>query len=67
LVERNFQNERAKLKMEPIAIVAIVGIVATGAWLLFVCRRNKFAKLPKSPSTENLSTMVQEDPIPVSS
>jgi len=53
--------------MEPIAIVAIVGIVATGAWLLFVCRRNKFAKLPKSPSTENLSTMVQEDPIPVSS
>jgi len=51
--------------MEPMAIIAIIGIVATAGWLAYNCRkRSNFGKLSKSSSTENLSSL---DPIPISS
>jgi len=55
--------------MEPIGIVAIVGITVTAVWLIYILkRRSTFAKMVKSPSTESLSEMVrQEDPTPVAS
>jgi len=54
--------------MEPLAIVGIIGILATAAWLTYLCRRkSKFPgiKMSKSPSTESLSSMTPDDPTPV--
>lgn len=63
-LRETFRLNAGKLKMEPIAIIAIIGIVATAGWLAYNCRkRSNFGKLTKSPSTESLASM---DPIPVS-
>ena len=57
--------------MDPIGIVAIVGILVVGGCLTWLVRKdvNRFKSgMPKSPSRESLNTMTQtEDPIPVSS
>lgn len=57
--------------MDPIGIVAIVGILVVGGCLAWLVRKdvNRFKSgISKSPSRESLNTMVQtEDPIPVSS
>lgn len=62
--------------MEPIGIVAIVGITVTAVWLVYILkRRSTFAKMStltprfiKSPSGESLNTMVHsEDPTQVAS
>jgi hypothetical protein len=57
--------------MDPIGIVAIVGILVVGGCLAWLVRKdaNRFKSgIPKSPSREKLNTMAQtEDPIPVSS
>lgn len=67
---RNFQDERRKVKMEPLGIIAIVGIAATALWLVYYCKKKSDfggIKMAKSPSTERLSEMVRsEDPIQVS-
>ena len=63
-LRETFRMNAGKLKMEPIAIVAIIGIVATAGWLAYNCRkRSNFGKLTKSSSTESLTSL---DPIPVS-
>jgi len=54
--------------MEPLAIIGIIGILATGAWLAFLFRRkSQFPGIviSKSPSQENLASMVPDDPTPV--
>jgi hypothetical protein len=55
--------------MDPIGIVAIVGILVVGGCLVWLVRKdaNRFNKgIPKSPSREKLNTMVQtEDPVPI--
>jgi hypothetical protein len=52
--------------MDPIGIVAIVGILVVGGCFAYLYRRdmNRYtAKIPKSPSRESLNTMTQtEDP-----
>jgi len=57
--------------MDPIGIVAIVGILVVGGCLAWLLRKdtNRFkSEMIKSPSRESLNIMVQtEDPIPVSS
>ena len=57
--------------MDPIGIVAIVGILVVGGCLAWLIRKdaNRFKTgIPKSPSTEKLNTMVpHDDPTPVSS
>jgi hypothetical protein len=57
--------------MDPIGIVAIVGILVVGGCLAWLLRKdaNRFKTgIPKSPSTEKLNTLVpHEDPTPVSS
>jgi hypothetical protein len=57
--------------MDPIGIVAIVGILVVGGCFAYLYRRdmNRYtAKIPKSPSRESLNTMVQpDDPTQVSS
>jgi hypothetical protein len=57
--------------MDPIGIVAIVGIIIVGGCLVWLVRKdaNRFKSgMSKSPSRESLNTMVQtDDPIPVSS
>ena len=57
--------------MDPIGIVAIVGILVVGGCFVYLYRRDMHrysSKMPKSPSRESLNTMTQtEDPIPVSS
>jgi len=64
-MRETFRLNAGKLKMEPMAIIAVIGIVATAGWLAYNCRnRSRFGKLSKSPSTENLSSL---DPIPISS
>ena len=63
-LRETFRLNAGKLKMEPIAIIAIIGIVATAGWLAYNCRkRSNFGKLTKSPSNESLANL---DPIPVS-
>ena len=53
--------------MEPLAIVAIVGITVTAAWMMYLFRRKSmFTKLAKSSSNQSLAEMVPEDPIQVS-
>ena len=57
--------------MDPLGIIAIVGIAATALALAYFCtKRGDFGglKMAKSPSMESLSEMVRsEDPIQVSS
>jgi hypothetical protein len=57
--------------MEPLGIIAIVGIAATALALAYYCKRKSDfggVKMDKSPSRERLSEMVRsEDPIQVSS
>ena len=57
--------------MEPLGIIAIVGIAATALALAYFCKkRGDFGglKMSKSPSRESLHEMVRsEDPIQVSS
>ena len=57
--------------MDPIGIVAIIGILVVGGCLAWLVRKdaNRFKSgIPKSPSRESLNTMTQtEDPIQVSS
>ena len=57
--------------MDPIGIVAIVGILVVGGCLTWLVRKDVNrckSGMPKSPSRESLNTMTQtEDPIPVSS
>jgi len=68
---RNFKTERRKVKMEPLGIIAIIGIAATALALAYYCKKKSdfgSLKMAKSPSTERLSEMVRsEDPIQVSS
>jgi hypothetical protein len=57
--------------MDPIGIVAIVGILVVGGCLVWLVRKdaNRFKSgMTKSPSRESLNTMVQpDDPTPISS
>jgi hypothetical protein len=57
--------------MDPIGIVAIVGILVVGGCLAWLLRKdtNRFkSAMSKSPSRESLNTMVQpDDPTQVSS
>jgi hypothetical protein len=57
--------------MDPIGIVAIVGILVVGGCLAWLLRKdtNRFKSgMTKSPSRESLNTMVQpDDPTQVSS
>jgi hypothetical protein len=57
--------------MDPIGIVAIVGILVVGGCLAWLVRKdvNRFKSgIPKSPSRESLNTMTQvDDPTQVSS
>jgi hypothetical protein len=57
--------------MDPIGIVAIVGILVVGGCLVWLVRKdgNRFKSgMAKSPSRESLNTMVQpDDPTQVSS
>jgi hypothetical protein len=57
--------------MDPIGIVAIVGILAVAGCFAYLYRRdmNRYSvKISKSPSRESLNTMVQpDDPTQVSS
>jgi hypothetical protein len=57
--------------MDPIGIVAIVGILVVGGCLAWLVRKDttRFKSgMQKSSSRESLNTMTQtEDPIPVSS
>jgi hypothetical protein len=57
--------------MDPIGIVAIVGILVVGGCLVWLVRKdgNRFKTgMAKSPSRESLNTMVQpDDPTQVSS
>jgi len=57
--------------MDPIGIVAIVGILVVGGCLAWLLRKdtNRFKMgMAKSPSRESLNTMVQpDDPTPISS
>ena len=57
--------------MDPIGIVAIVGILVVGGFFVYLYRRDMHrynSKMPKSPSRESLNTMTQtDDPTQVSS
>jgi hypothetical protein len=57
--------------MEPLGIIAIVGIAATALFLAYYCKKKgDFGglKIAKSNSTERLTEMVRsEDPIQVTS
>ena len=57
--------------MDPIGIVAIVGILVVGGCLVWLVRKdaNRFKSgMTKSPSRESLNTMTQvDDPTQVSS
>ena len=52
--------------MDPLGIIAIVGIAATAMWLAYYCKKKgDFGgiKMAKSPSNESLAEMVRsEDP-----
>ena len=67
---RNFQDERRKVKMDPLGIIAIVGIAATALVLAYYCKKKSdfgTLKMTKSSSTDKLTEMVRsEDPIQVS-
>ena len=68
---RNFQDERRKVKMDPLGIITIVGIAATALVLAYYCKKKSdfgSLKMTKSSSTDKLTEMVRsEDPIQVSS
>ena len=57
--------------MDPLGIIAIVGIAATAMWLAYYCKKKSDfggIKMTKSSSTDKLTEMVRsEDPIQVSS
>lgn len=67
---RNFNTERRKVKMDPLGIIAIVGIAATALVLAYYCKKKSdfgTLKMTKSSSTDKLTEMVRsEDPIQVS-
>jgi len=70
-MRETFMLNAEKLKMEPLGIIAIVGIAATALVLVYYCKRKgDFGgiRMVKSSSNERLSEIVhQEDPIQVSS
>jgi hypothetical protein len=49
-----------------IAVLACIGFVAACSLYYYLARYRQF-KMMKSPSNENLSTMTQSDPEPLSS
>ena len=56
--------------MDPLGIIAIIGIAGTALVLAYYCKKKSDfggVKMAKSSSNESLSTMVSEDPILVSS
>ena len=49
-------------QMEPLFAGLLVGAILTSIFAAYGCLMRKRGGVPKSPSSENLADMVQEDP-----